>query len=84
MSERLERGDVSPWTRAHRAGEENAERGEAEAALAVLGGLASVEDADAALGVFCEVAVWYFRRGGGGAMVKGFVWRTYTTSRSTR
>jgi hypothetical protein len=49
---------VSPgaWTCGRR--EEDSEGGETEAALALLGGLAPVEYADGALGVFgCEVAV---------------------------
>jgi len=53
----LERSDVSPGTRTHRRREEDAEGGEAKAALALLGGLAPVEDTNPALGVFCEVAV---------------------------
>jgi hypothetical protein len=49
---------VSPWARARGTREEDSEGGETEAALALLGGLAPVEYADGALGVFsCEVAV---------------------------
>ena len=57
MRKCLERSDVSPGTRTHRRREEDTERGEAEAALALLGGLAPVEDTTPALGVLCEVAV---------------------------
>ena len=56
MRERLERIDVSPGTRTHRAREENPEGGEAEAALALLGGLTPAKDADTAMGVFGKVA----------------------------
>jgi len=55
VRERLERVDVSPRARAHGTREENAKGREAEAALALLGGLTPVEDADAAVGVFGEV-----------------------------
>ena len=55
MRERLECGDVSPGARAHRTREENAEGGEAEAALALLGGLTPGKDADTAMGVFGKV-----------------------------
>ena len=58
LRECLERGEMSPGTRAHGMREEDTEGGETEAALAVLGGLAPVEDAYAALGVLGEVAVW--------------------------
>jgi hypothetical protein len=47
---------VSPGARAHGAREDNAEGGETEASLALLGGLTPVKDADAAMGVFGEVA----------------------------
>jgi hypothetical protein len=56
VRKRLECGDVSPGARAHRAREENAEGGEAEAALALLGGLTPAKDADTAMGVFGKVA----------------------------
>lgn len=56
MRERLECGDVYPGARAHRVRKENAEGGEAEAALALLGGLTPVKDADTAIGVFGKVA----------------------------
>jgi hypothetical protein len=56
VRERLECGDVSPGARAHRVREENAERGEAEAALALLGGLTPGKDADTMMGVFGNVA----------------------------
>lgn len=46
-----------PGTRAHGAREQNAEGGEPEAALALLGGLTPVEDADTTMRVFCKVAV---------------------------
>lgn len=47
---------MSPGARAHGAREENAEGGEAEAALALLRGRTPVEDADTAMGIVCEVA----------------------------
>ena len=64
VRECLECGDVSPGARAHRAREENAEGGEAEASLALLGGLTPGKDADTAIGVFGKVAgswwnVWF-------------------------
>jgi hypothetical protein len=79
VCKRLERGDVSPGARAHGAREENAEGGEAEAALALLGGLTPVEDADATMGVIGEVAVIGMRglhqkkrgEGGGRAVDEG-------------
>jgi hypothetical protein len=61
---------VFPGARAHGARENNAEGGEAEAALALLGSGTPVEDADTAMGVFGKVAVGGFsleeERGGGG------------------
>jgi hypothetical protein len=56
VCESLERGDMPPGTRAHPACEEDAERGEAEAALAVFGRRAATEDADATVRVVREVA----------------------------
>ena len=56
VRERLKCGDVSPGARADRTCEENAEGGEAEAALALLGGLTPGKDADTAMGVFGKVA----------------------------
>lgn len=56
MRKRLECSDVSPGTRAHRTREENAEGGEAEAALPLLGGLTPAKDADTAMGIFGKVA----------------------------
>jgi len=60
---------VSPGARAHGGREENTKGGEAEAALALLGGLTPVEDTDTAMGVFGEVAgcgdVWRMGEGGG-------------------
>jgi len=67
LRERLERGEVSPGTRAHGAREEDAKGGETEAALALLGGRAPVEDTDAALGVLGgEVTTWWMGCGKGG------------------
>jgi len=57
----LECGDVSPGARAHGAREENAEGGEAEAALALLGGLTPAENADAAMRVIGKVAIGLMR-----------------------
>ena len=54
--ERLECGDVSPGARAYRVREENAEGGEAETALAVLGGLTPIKDADTAMRIFGKMA----------------------------
>jgi hypothetical protein len=56
VCESLERGDMPPGTGAHRAREEDAERGEAEAALAMLGRLAATEYADTTVRVIGEVA----------------------------
>jgi len=56
VRERLECGDVFPGARAHRAREEDAEGGEAEAALALLGGWTPGKDTDTAKGVFGKVA----------------------------
>lgn len=58
MRERLECSDVSPGTRTQGAREKNAEGGEAEAALALLGGLPPAKDAGTAMGVFGKVAGW--------------------------
>jgi hypothetical protein len=56
VCESLERGDMPPGTGAHRACQEDAEGGEAEAALAVLGRRAATEDADTTVRVVGEVA----------------------------
>ena len=53
----LEGRDMLPWAWAHRGCEEDAERGEAEAALAMLGRLSTAEDADASVRVVGEVTV---------------------------
>jgi hypothetical protein len=56
VRERLECSNVPPGARAHRAREKNAEGGEAEAALTLLGGLTPAEDADTTMRVFGKVA----------------------------
>jgi hypothetical protein len=53
--ERSQRRHMSPRARAGRGREEDAERGEPEAAVAVLGRRAAAEDADAAVGALGEV-----------------------------
>jgi hypothetical protein len=50
-----ERRDVLPWAGAHGGCEEDAERGEAEAALAMLRRLSTAEDADASVRIIGEV-----------------------------
>jgi hypothetical protein len=61
---------VFPGARTHGARKEDAEGGEAKAALALLGSGTPVEDADTAMGVFGKVAVGGFllekERGGRG------------------
>ena len=81
LGERFERGEVSPGTRAQGAREEDAKGGETEAALALLGGRAAVEDTDAAVGVLGgEVTVCK----GGVSDELSSLKRTYMTSRSRR
>ena len=53
----LERGDMSPRAWAHGAREENAEGGETEATLALLGSRTPGKNADAAMGVVNKVTV---------------------------
>ena len=66
VCESLECGDVFPGARTHGACKEDAEGGEAKAALALLGSGTPVEDADTAMGVFGKVAVRIFIRKGAG------------------
>lgn len=85
LRERFERGEVSPGTRAHGAREEDAKGGEAEAALALLGGRAPVEDTDAASGVLGgEVTVWWVGCVSDELSSMSSLRRTYMTSRSSR
>ncbi len=58
LCDHLKHSKVLPGTRAHGMHGKDTKGGEAEAALAMLRGLAPVEDAYAALGVLGKVAVW--------------------------
>jgi hypothetical protein len=56
VCESIERGDMPPGAGAHGARKEDAERGETEAALAMLGRLAAAEDANTTVKAIGDVA----------------------------